>query len=220
MVLVIDDTESMGPWFEAVADLYEEIAGLVLEDPLREVRIGITYYNDNEDGTNPRPVVVHPLADVRKFGKEAAGKIRKHDEYKGGGSPREMVFAGLTKAVQESGWSPTAAQDRHPHRRFGDHSDKEEDARKVAAAFAEQSKQSPIEFYSIQVIEPENTPNKKDSRAFRTQVKTILKALNQDESHYCCLKLSDGQKVTAGQKKLLRDQIRTRYDDMARQALV
>ena len=221
IVFVVDDTESMGLWFEAVADVYDEITELVMKDPLREVLIGITYYNDNEDGMNPNPVVVNPLVDVRELGRAVAEKVRKHEEYKGGGLPREMVFAGLTKAVKESGWSQAATRKLLIHiGDFGDHSDKEEEAKKVAAAFVEQSKYSPIEFYSIQVIDPEKTPNKKDSRAFRTQVKTILKALKQDESHYCCLKLSDGDKVPAPrQMRQLRELVRTRYDETARQAL-
>ncbi len=37
IVFVVDDTESMGLWFEAVADVYDEITELVMKDPLREV---------------------------------------------------------------------------------------------------------------------------------------------------------------------------------------
>lgn len=219
IIFVIDDTQSMRDWFTAVADVYDEIVGLVLKESGRQVKIGVTYYNDNEDGKNPNPVVVNRLSDARKQGAQEARKVREH-LYVSGGLPREMVFDGLKKAVRESGLSPTVARkiviligD------MGDHSNENDPAhaRQVAQAFLEKAKEAPVEFFPIQVIDPDNTPNKIDSRAFKKQMQTILKELKQSEDHYYSLKLNEGDKVTEEHRRRLREIIRKRYDEMTLQ---
>jgi hypothetical protein len=187
ILFIIDDTESMDKWFPAVASTVRKITDLATADPSRTVRVGVTFYNDVTPASireKREPVNTKPLQDVTKSGEEMAGYIQEHKPV-GGGDPHEMVFRGIVEGIDKADFRPRA---RKMVVVIGDCGDISAEmgpnatpeyrkdysiARIIERLIPDDlDRQTPLEFYAIQVIDAEES---KAAGDFRIQMKEIVK---------------------------------------------
>jgi hypothetical protein len=215
VLFVIDDTESMDSWFPTVARVVDHIVADVRKTPERKVRFAITYYNDTEDGKTylDKAVETNPLADAASSAAGAMVKELREHKVRPGYDPREQVFLGITRAIEDAGFEAHSRKIVIVIGDMADHADendpKHPGENKIVSRLAPEG-QSPIEFYAIQVIEPDRDP---DARAFRAQMRTILELLRR--------KVGDeqfGSYVSLGDKDTLRRDILARYKRLNDQA--
>ena len=221
LLFVIDDTGSMDVWFKTVAQTVESIIDSVKGE--RNVRIAITYYNDVEEGASlDKAVVARRLVGASSpEGRAMVEELKRH-KATDGGDPREQMFHGIKKGVETAGFQPNA---RKIVIVLGDMADKSNETdpqhapEKAVRDMLLPAGQSPIEFYAIQVIDPLSHT---DARAFRTQIRTLLKLTRAElVQRY---KMDDKEAAGRGgyfssqNKGQVRDKIRERYTLLRKQA--
>lgn len=109
MVFVVDETESMKPFFEGVAKLVESV-GKVAAQQRGEVKLAVCYYTDGPPGTRVTATPLRPI----KSEKDAAvigGEIRNHEEKLPPGDfafPPERMLEGLRDSIRKAKFTPGA----------------------------------------------------------------------------------------------------------------
>lgn len=202
VLFVIDDTASMVPYFKPVADVFGEVLKQLRSDR-RVVDAAVTYYNDvTSRGTDPYAAVKSsPLRDFRTHGPAVAAELARHAAADGG-DPPEQVLRGLRKGIVDAefaqkarklvfllgdmGHNTTFDTDKWPSPTEG------QIARQLNPAG-----QSPIEFYAVQMVDPDApfdfASEKLSAQDFRRRAKKIL-----DESELILSKDKSLKHRTAG----------------------
>ena len=223
VLFVIDDTGSMSEWFKTVAATVESIIESVKKDQSRNVRIAITYFNDVEEGVSlDKAVIARKLVDARSArGQEMVDELKKHRAVDGG-DPREQMFHGIKKGVEVAGFQPNA---RKIVILIGDMADKSNEndpnhaPEKAVREMLLPAGQSPIEFYAVQVVDPESHG---DARAFRKQMGTLLGLMRADLVSRYKVKREEAPSrcgyFSSQNKNQVRDKINERYAALRQQA--
>jgi hypothetical protein len=214
ILFVIDDTESMYAWFPVVAQTVDRIVADVRKNPERKVRVALTYYNDTEDGKDlEKAVEAKPLVDAA--GPAATALVKELHDHKvhAGYDPREQVFLGITRGIAAAHFHPYARKivivlgDMADH---ADENDPEHPGEKKIVDRLVPPDGAPIEFYAIQVIDPES---RDDAKAFRKQMQTILGLYRE--------RVDDGRRGgydTTAKESVVRARILERYDQLKKEA--
>lgn len=106
MVFVVDETESMKPFFEGVAKLVETV-GRAAAQQRGEVKLAVCYYTDGPPGTRVTATRLRPI----KGEKDAAGigaEVRSHEEKLPPGDfafPPERMLEGLRDSIRKAGFT-------------------------------------------------------------------------------------------------------------------
>jgi hypothetical protein len=112
LLFVVDETNSLRPWFKVVGDTIERIlAPIAGEKGLAakaDVRIGIAFYGDNYQGNIPaKPGRLMPAV---QFARTVLPGLADHQTQDGGRDEdddgAEQVFFGLGRAIDFAGFSP------------------------------------------------------------------------------------------------------------------
>jgi hypothetical protein len=196
ILFVVDDTGSMGKHFGPVARTIEGIVRDATRNDEREVQVAVAFYNDDPGGIPPGYVTM-PFRDARTEGERVIADLRAHKVTDGGDFP-EMVFRGLEEAVKAAGFGQRANASRlvfliGDH---GDHANPDDPAHTAERRVADillRTAPDPIELAAVQVVNPDsdfteyNTEKKradakKAAQAFRTQMKTIGRLMNEAPS--------------------------------------
>jgi hypothetical protein len=193
VLILIDDTSSMNPWFAHIQKIVEQIRTEVKEASV-PVRISICYFNDRNQRTGKHDPMRSPLALLgtpeasrqmaelaqHKEGSDASGKQVPIDE-----DPCEMLFDGMRLAIQTAAFNDDAYKLMIV---IGVHGDKSavDKARLRVDTDAEEKKLAkllkpgtirPIELHAIQVCEtPED--GDKEKKAFEEQLRKVLLFFN------------------------------------------
>ena len=106
MVFVVDETESMQPFFSGVADFLES-AGRAAAKQREAVKLAVSYYTDGPPGTR---VSATPLREVKgeKASQELAGEMRTHPDKLPRGDyadPPERMLEGLRNSITTAGFT-------------------------------------------------------------------------------------------------------------------
>lgn len=173
VVFVIDDTESMRPWFSVVANAVEKIVQTVKSQPGLSLKLGVTFYDDYDNSLLLRrdPFECFPLTqDV-----ETIVSLIRNRKVSRGGDPEECVFEGIAAAITRSGFSPHATKLLIV---IGDDADKsykhpgqgitESDIANLLCKFP-----VPIAFAAIQAYPESQLSQRPVAMAFRDQMKAI-----------------------------------------------
>jgi len=223
ILFVIDDTASMDAWFKPAGDAVHAIIDSVRKDPRRKVRVGLTYYNDIDpkrtDDLN-QAVETHALVDADSPEALALVKdLREVHKVHDGGDAREQVFHGLKRGIEDAKfqrWSRKIVV------LIGDMADHDTDAdgrhkaeREVVNKLVPED-QSPIEFFSIQVIDPDQ--NGADAKGFQTQMRTIIELFDAEMERLGLKATKKGVYVQLSEGKEVIDQILSRYQLLSKQA--
>jgi hypothetical protein len=173
VVFVIDDTESMRPWFSVVANAVEKIVQTAKFQPGLSLKLGVTFYDDFDNSSLLRrdPFECFPLTqDV-----ETIVSLIRNRKVSRGGDPEECVFAGIAAAITRSGFSPHATKLLIV---IGDDADKsykhpgqgttESDIVNLLSKF-----RVPIAFAAIQAYPESQLSQRPVAMAFRDQMNTI-----------------------------------------------
>ena len=197
VLFVIDDTLSMGKWYRAATAACEKIINK-LADRKHNLRAAVTYFNDVlpdsnfRDGDVPQKdpklaVTTMKLKDFRSEGAKMVKEMLEHKE-QGGGDPREQLFRGIYGGVEAAEFSRHARKmvivigDTGNNPRF-DKKFKGWTEEEIASLLVPKGK-TPIEFYAIQVLDPDEfardpkhekgDEDKNAVLAFRTEMNSIL----------------------------------------------
>jgi hypothetical protein len=109
MVFVVDETESMKPFFEGVAAFVENVGKAVAQQN-GQVKLAICYYTDGPAGTRvtaTRLQAVKGEQDAVRLGKD----VRNHKEKLPPGDyafPPERMLEGLRDSIRKAGFTPGA----------------------------------------------------------------------------------------------------------------
>jgi hypothetical protein len=224
VLFVIDDTASMDVWFKPAGDTIQRIIDSVRADKKRKVRIGLTYYNDIPNKKKiqdlDKAVKTWPLVDADSPQAAAMVKdLREIHQVQDGGDAREQVFHGLKRGIEDARFQRYS---RKIVVLIGDMADHDTDAdgkhtaeRAVVRKLVPED-QSPIEFYAIQVIDPDK--NGADAKGFQTQMQTIIKLFDEELEKIGLKESKKGVYVQLSESKEVCDHILARYKQLARQA--
>jgi hypothetical protein len=180
ILFVIDDTGSMGDYFKDVANVVRRITQNA-HRTARTVRVAVAFYNDTDERpASWNPVVLlpecFPLKTVTSAGDDVAAAVQAHIAVSGG-DPPELVFRGITEAIEGASFSQHA---RKLVIVVGDCADRLDDPATEDGELAIVKKllpaqQAPIEFFAVQVC-----PANRDrfTLGFRRQMSTIVRLLN------------------------------------------
>ena len=236
ILFVIDSTASMEKYVAGAADTIDRIVRAVRADKSRKVRIGLSLYTDTDAKTKPRlenTVIVRPLVDATDAAAEKfITDLRKmaKDGLDSGGDPREQMFYGIRRGIDECGFTPFARRivvviaDMADHDMNKDGQDTEE--RKIVERLVEYKPNpknpnqpllaaSPIDFFAIHVKNPEG--GDEDVIGFKRQIDTIIKRYDEKLD---ILKLKDPKRrgyVYSEDTIQITDLIMSRYEKMRQQ---
>jgi len=182
IVFVIDDTESMRPWFPVAAKAVEDIihATQSLRNPI-DLHVGVVFFNDeNPRVPGHRPVTVIPLTPREQI-PDLINNI-KHHEVSAGGDPREMVFEGIIKAIETTNFTAEAVKLVIVIGDDGDKSDENDPKHGVERRIVTllDSYTVPISFAAIQVCPPERLKERLAAATFRKQMETIVSLYDEN----------------------------------------
>jgi hypothetical protein len=170
IVFVIDETESMQPWFGRVADAVSNIVQNLQKYQSINLKIGVTFYNDV--ALNRQPITCHPLTnDIDKI----ITNIRNHKTARGG-DPEESVFLGIKTAIEKSGFRPRSTKLLVL---LGDDADKSSGISEKDIVELLFSYPVPIAFTAIQVYPEQQLANRPVAQKFRHQMETIAELYNR-----------------------------------------
>jgi hypothetical protein len=203
ILFVVDDTTSMAPWLKVTADTIENLILTVKDRkqivkgepakeaiPQRRLKFAVTFVADVPPDQRKTPEMLLPAIDMT-YGKLADAESAKAKEvlkllrWRGdpankaerkGWDPREQVFLGLRLGIEKAGFSPRARKlvifvgDNGDHDTNDDGKFREE--QKIVKLLTPK-RESPIEFYALQV-RPPKTP---DEKALREQSEKIVELL-------------------------------------------
>jgi len=185
LMFVIDDTESMVDLFPYAARAVEQIVASAQNLPTHpELRVGVVFYNDITS-THTEPVQVTPLQSPDQL-PGLIYKIRTH-QVSAGGDPREMVFHGITQAIDRAGFSSDRLKMLIVIGDDGDKSNEDDPqhpqenqiVRRLLRDYT-----TPISFIAIQVYPPEKLDGRPPAKAFWKQMNTIKQLYNTEIAQY------------------------------------
>ena len=183
LLLVIDDTESMRPWFPVAARAIEEAIQKLWSGHQGSFWLAITYYSDY-DRLDPTfvPVRTQQLTNDEREIKRRLQELRTH-EVRRGYDPREMVFEGIIRGIRAARFDPLATKVVIV---IGDDADKSDENDPMHAAeqmvVRELTKfPSPVHFLAIQVYPANRLKERPVAAAFRKQMETICQIYSRSE---------------------------------------
>jgi hypothetical protein len=182
ILLVVDETESMRPWFHQAAKAVEEVINRLRREHRGTVSLAITYYSDSDpDRPWLPPVRGQRLTSDPAEIQRRIEELRTHKVGRGG-DPREMVFRGIVQGVREAGFDPLATKLLIL---LGDDADKSDENDPQHRAEQEVMRALlnfpvPIQFFAIQVVSPEVLANRPVAQAFRKQMSTICQLYTEE----------------------------------------
>ncbi len=183
LLLVIDDTESMKPWFPVAARAIEEAIQKLWSGHQGTFWLAITYYSDY-DRLDPTfvPVRTQQLTNDEREIRRRLQELRTH-EVRRGYDPREMVFEGIIRGIRAARFDPLATKVVIV---IGDDADKSDENDPMHAAeqmvVRELTKfPSPVHFLAIQVYPADRLKERPVAAAFRKQMETICQIYSRSE---------------------------------------
>lgn len=217
LLFVIDGTGSMDRYFDEVARVVRTISARAKRTS-RQTKVAVAFYNDTVGRpAGHNPVVLDPRAfPLRSFGGNGLDALlwRTGDRLKvpaadfvakyrpvSGGDPRELVFRGIKEAVERAGFTRFA---RKLVVVMGDCGDRLDDDWTTTDELAVVSRllpegQAPIGLYAVQVGSPSGNAH---TRAFRDQMRTIVRLLNQKGNDNPEIQRSLGEYATVDEEEL------------------
>ncbi|MCS7237880.1 MAG: VWA domain-containing protein [Thermoguttaceae bacterium] len=181
ILLVVDDTESMRPWFQVAAQALEKVvSALTQQSPSaadRQVALAITFYSDfDPDDPGFPPVRTQSLSANPVEIASRLDQLRRHSVSRGGDA-REMVFEGIIRGIRAAGFLPLSTKVVIV---VGDDADKSDEndpshlaERQVVEALA--SFPVPPHFFAIQAFPESGFEDRPVAAAFRKQMDTIAR---------------------------------------------
>jgi hypothetical protein len=184
VLVVIDDTFSMEPYFPAVANGLERVLNSMAssrgDGPEWQLRIAVAYYADEDYSDHPfQPAKLVPISRADKID-GLIKEVRAH-KTQGGGDAPESVFKGIIHAVDGAGFNPyhqklviTIGDSGDKSLEGADvHTEKDKVVDKLCGA-----RGMPIEFYAIRVDTEASREAQVDAVRYETQMKAIVERLN------------------------------------------
>lgn len=176
ILLVIDDTESMAPWFPVAARALESVVEDIRSRKWASVALAITYYSDVDPGDLKfSPIRTQKLTSDPAEISKRLNELRNHKVSRGG-DPRELVFQGLVRGIREAGFHPLSTK---LVILLGDDADKSDEndpnheaERRVVNELV--SFHVPAHFYAIQAFPEERLHERPVAAAFRKQMETLV----------------------------------------------
>ncbi len=232
ILFIIDATQSMEEGMRQAAVMVEFILQDVAKGGAQGVRFGIAFYKDYDAVIKKKEdiVKVFPMVDAGK--PEAAAYLATlkalgvEGKLTGGGDPLEQVFLGLTAGIDETQFTPLSRKIVVTIGDRGDHA-KDEDG-KLAQAVVDrlfvpedlsdpqrQKSLAPIEFYALQVVDPDKDA---DTRQYRDQLARVCRLYNAQRAGRCVEEVGEAKLYTLAQQKLFLDDLKARYAALKRRA--
>ena len=193
VLVVIDDTDTMDPYFPAAAKAIEGILNGVHtahgQGPESHLRVAVAYYAD--DGIDPqtnRPNSLVPFKPMRLVSIIHQNEINKLIEEvkghhsQGGGDAPESVFHGIIHAIDGAYFNPYHQQLVIAIGDMGDRSLEEDDVHTEKDKVVDKLCRNvgiPIEFYAIRVETDASRNGHEDAKRYETQMKAIVRRLNE-----------------------------------------
>ena len=227
ILFVIDNTTSMNVWFKEVAETVKSIINDVNKQKNIPVELGLVFYNDREAFPNePNKVVevVCPLApanskQVEKISEEL--EKRCDEQGPGGGAPREDVFLGIQRAIDEAGKGFNISGAGKVVIVIGDKGDKvaptqannpenahtTDAGKSVLKRLVRSKPQTPIELYALHVESSKASP---DAALFEAQMQSLIGQLRDDTDRG----EDFGGYISATAKGELSSKILKRYENL------
>lgn len=184
ILVVIDETESMAPWFPVMADALDKvITHWRSKFPDKRLGLAISYYSDDDSPNRP----AFRTTQLKYLPREIDEQIRalRNHTVSRGGDPRERVFDGILKAVQDAGFTEFATKIVIV---VGDDADKsnENDPRHVAESQIVNALLSypvPINFVAVHAYPEEIRSHRPVAEAFHRQMTTICELYSRKKQN-------------------------------------
>ena len=168
ILFVIDETSSMKYLFPTVAQLVRQIVEGV------SGKVAVAYYGDTYDAGR-LPATPAPLqATSEKSAAAIAESVSTRQPQSGGDDP-ERVFYGIREAIQGAGFSEYARKIVIVLGDMGNkHVNGDPSADDLAALLVPSTAELPIEFYAIQVCDPDAAKNQPYGKRFQSEMRDIV----------------------------------------------
>lgn len=177
VLLVIDDTESMRPWFPVAAQAIERSISELWKGHQGNFWLAITYYSD-EDLRDPtfKPIRTQQLSNQPSEVRRRLEELRNHQVQRGY-DPRELVFKGIIQGIRAAKFDPLATKVVILMGDDADKSDENDPHHAEERRVVEELLQFPLPIYflAIQVYPENRLAQRPVAAAFRKQMETICR---------------------------------------------